>query len=209
MMSGKGDELRARVRKLGPKRVASASGLPFQTLSSWLNAPDAEMRSGNMERLLDGVRALELPEPDFVSLLGADYLPVPIYSVRASAGAGAFVEDGEPSGHELHAVSWLRSVASGPLNMLSVIEVDGDSMEDTLRPGDHILVDRSVNGIVKDGIYVLLYEGNLLVKRCQRDLSDGSVIIRSDNPRYEPFRITKQDGLTVVGKVVWHARIIG
>ena len=54
------------------------------------------------------------------------------------------------------------------------------------------------------GIYVIELRGDMLVKRVQRKL-DGSLVVKSDNPAYEPETISaeKADEFRVVGRMVW------
>ncbi|WP_158586585.1 S24 family peptidase [Henriciella mobilis] len=138
-----------------------------------------------------------------------DFLTVPIYDLRASAGAGAFAEDGEPVGYQPYRVQQLRRLTRSDTESLAVITVGGDSMWETLHDGDQVLVDRSVNRIVRDGIYILAFEDELLVKRCQRDLETKEVIVKSDNPVYDTFRISSADKLNVLGRVIWIGRALG
>lgn len=199
-------QLRERVREIGPGKVAERSGISFSTLSTWLTNPDADMRAKNKTALITAVRSFDIEKPDTLKHAGQTFYPVPVFDVRAHAGAGALVEDGEPTSHEFFRESWLRRLARDSVSSLSIIDVSGDSMEDTLRSGDQILVDRSVRRIVKDGIYILLFEGQLLVKRCQRDISDGAIIVKSDNPKYDPIRLKKGAALDVIGMVLWVGR---
>ncbi len=134
---------------------------------------------------------------------------VPIFDIRASAGAGSIAEDGEPTGYQPYRVQEIGRLTRSEPSDLAVIQVAGDSMWDTLHDGDKVLVDRNVNRIVRDGIYILAFEDELLVKRCQRDLENGHVIVKSDNPAYDSFRITDGDRLQVMGRVVWIGRALG
>lgn len=68
------------------------------------------------------------------------------------------------------------------------VQVAGDSMEPTLADGDVIIVDTAHNTIDGSGIYVVELQGNLLVKRVQLRI-DGSLVLKSDNPAYEPEQI--------------------
>lgn len=136
-------------------------------------------------------------------------ISVPIYDIRASAGAGSIAEDGEPTGHQPYRVQEIGRLTRSDPKHLAVIQVAGDSMWDTLHDGDKVLVDRNVTRIVRDGIYIIAYEGELLVKRCQRDLENGHVIVKSDNKAYDSFRIKDGDQLNVVGRVIWIGRALG
>ena len=88
-----------------------------------------------------------------------------------------------------------------------MIEVQGDSMQPTMMDGDMLLVNSQVNQI-RDGIYVLRFDGLLMVKRLQRQ-PGGHVMVTSDNPAYTPFTVDLNDESTefsVLGKVVWVGR---
>tara|TARA_Y100001947_G_scaffold155109_1_gene160570 strand:+ start:622 stop:1305 length:684 start_codon:yes stop_codon:yes gene_type:complete len=135
---------------------------------------------------------------------------IPLYDLRASAGPGALVdEESEPMGYQPYREQELSRLTRANPDMLAVITVGGDSMWETLHDGDKVLVDRSVNRVVRDGIYILSFEDELLVKRCQRDLETGEVIVRSDNPAYREFRVSAVDKLSVIGRVVWIGRSLG
>lgn len=135
-----------------------------------------------------------------------EVLQVGIYDIRASAGAGALVEDAAPSAWQPYRASEL---ARWNIDDLAVIQVGGDSMWETLHDGDKVLVNRGERRIVKPGIYIIAYEGELLVKRCQRNLNDGSVLVSSDNAAYASFKVDQPDTLNVIGRVVWIGRALG
>ena len=128
---------------------------------------------------------------------------MPIYDIRASAGAGALIEDGDPTGFQPYREA---EISKYNISDLAVIQVGGDSMWETLHDGDKVLVNRSEKRIVKPGIYVMAYEGQLIVKRCQRNPETGAVIIASDNPDYDTFTVSDADILNVIGRVVWIGR---
>ena len=153
--------------------------------------------------------ALSFRAPSSLTIANQSYMPIPVYDIRASAGAGALVEDGQPTAHQVFRDNFIRRLSNAPIEKLAVIQVSGDSMWETLHDGDTVLVDRSVDKIVKDGIYILAFDGELLVKRCQRDLSDGSVIVMSDNPKYQSFKVSEADRLRVLGRAIWIGRALG
>ena len=61
-------------------------------------------------------------------------------------------------------------------------------MEPTLGDGDVIIVDTARTAIDASGIYVVELAGDMLVKRVQRRM-DGSLVLKSDNPAYDPEHI--------------------
>ncbi|MDQ8757506.1 S24 family peptidase [Sphingosinicella sp. LHD-64] len=137
-------------------------------------------------------------------------VPVPRLDVGAAAGAGAFGGDERARGHIAFDGSWLRRVARGAPEQLSIIRVAGDSMAPTLSDGDDILVDRGDAGErLRDGIYVLRIDDVLVVKRLALNPAARTVSIRSDNPAYPGWPDCPLDAIDVVGRVVWTGRRIG
>ena len=78
-------------------------------------------------------------------------------------------------------------------------------MAPTFADGDVLLVDRGVHDIRLDADYVLALNNELYVKRIQRRITDGAVIIKSDNPLYDPVVVENGERaqLRVLGRVVW------
>ena len=137
----------------------------------------------------------------------ADFVFVPQYDVRASAGHGSIVHSEQIVDHLAFKKAWISSSLGCNEKDLALITVKGDSMEPTLSSNDLILIDLRKNKITENAVYVLQYDGSLLVKRIQRRM-DGSVIIKSDNPEYENEQLNRDqaDQLKVLGLVVWYGR---
>lgn len=131
------------------------------------------------------------------------YVQVPRYEIAASAGGGAMVYSEQIVDHLAFKADWLKVSLGLSPSHVAVISVIGDSMEPYLDDGDLILVDLSVTHIENNAIYVLQFGDSLLVKRVQVKL-DGEVIVKSDNPRYEPetFHGDAAERLRVVGRMV-------
>jgi phage repressor protein C with HTH and peptisase S24 domain len=187
--------------------------------------------SKNVPRKLDGdirsslAKILEIPEtlltadtlaasasPEWSSIetiRGREYAVLPSYNITASAGHGAFADEGEPDDFQIMPSNWLRLVTRARLKDLCVIQVAGDSMWETLHNGDNVLVDRSRKSVARPGIYVLEADGELIVKRVQKDLQTGYIDVISDNPKYPRMTITEEGRLRVVGRVVWIGRALG
>lgn len=143
------------------------------------------------------------------TIRGQEYAVLPSYPITASAGDGAFASDGEPDSFQVLPNQWLKSVTRARLNDLCVIQVSGDSMWDTLHNGDNVLVDRSRKTVGRPGIYVLEVDGELIVKRVQKDLETGHIKVISDNPKYPEMTVKEEQRLRVVGRVVWIGRALG
>lgn len=137
--------------------------------------------------------------------LAGGMVPVPLLDVRPSAGPGALVEHANGVGSEIIAFreDWLRRMGVSPRHARLMV-CSGDSMHDTISDGDLMVVDVGVREIVDNGIYVLVYAGLVIVKRIQI-FRDRSVVLKSDNPRYEPETVPAHDlpELIVEGRVRW------
>ena len=80
-------------------------------------------------------------------------------------------------------------------------------MEPLLRPGEMILMDQGAANVPVDGIYVIRFDGHLMVKRIQRE-GGNALTLSSANPAYKAITLEPSDGrdLAVIGRVVWHGR---
>jgi phage repressor protein C with HTH and peptisase S24 domain len=129
---------------------------------------------------------------------------VPRLDLGASAGPGALA-DGERVRDQLgFAADWLRARGARRLEMLSVLQVSGESMMPTLADGDEILVDRGdAADRLRDGIYVLRVDDTLVVKRVAVDPT-GGFDIRSDNPA--AGSAIDAASARIMGRVIWFGR---
>ena len=134
-----------------------------------------------------------------------EFVFVPYYDVGASAGHGSIGEHGAPEASLAFAARWVRGIASGGADALSVIRVEGDSMYPSLSHGDHILIDTN-DRRARDGIYVLRTDDALHVKRVAVSPSTGMLTISSDNPAYPSWRDCAPDSVNVIGRVIWVGR---
>lgn len=106
---------------------------------------------------------------------------IDLLNVRAGAGEGIYNYVIET----VDTISLDKSFFRTPINTNKVkgIQVDGDSMEPTLRDGDYVLIDENTTfGI--NGIYAIQFGGQILIKRLQFKM-DGTVLIISDNSKYQ------------------------
>jgi len=133
---------------------------------------------------------------------------VPFYDVEASAGWGSLVDQELKIGEMAFRKDWLRARGLKPSHC-ALIKARGDSMEPTIYDGDVLLVDTQANTIKDDAIYIVHADHHLIIKRVQQAL-DGSLIIISDNSRYENQTIGAEmvEKVKVAGRVRWHGHEI-
>ena len=148
---------------------------------------------------------LGAPEPES----GLEAIAVPRLDIGASAGPGSLPGQEAPRGHVAFEASWLRQLVPGSPAQLSMIRVEGDSMEPTIADGDEIFVDRGDAGDrLRDGIYVLRLDDALIVKRIALNPASRRLSISSDNPAYPGWPDCEQASVDIVGRVVWAGRKI-
>jgi len=153
---------------------------------NWLLLGEGSMKRGDVQ---------ESPPEGYVS--------VPRYEIQASAGAGTMVHSEQIVDVMSFKSDWLKVSLGLTPSCAAVISVYGDSMEPYLTDGDLILIDTGVNRVSNNAVYVIQYGDSLLVKRIQLK-GDDTVIVKSDNPHYEPetFRGEAAERLRVVGRMV-------
>lgn len=136
---------------------------------------------------------------------------IPQYDIRAAMGHGQVPSEySEVIRNVVIREELLREkgVTYTSAQALGVITGWGQSMEGTINDKDPVIVDRGVNDYEGEGVYVLTWHGDLLIKRLQRKDKDHVWLI-SDNRNYEK-QSARVDDVTIHAKVllVWNARKI-
>ena len=130
---------------------------------------------------------------------------VAVYDIEASAGDGAVVTMDDPLFNIGFSQEMLSDITSAQNDELAVIRVRGDSMLPTLMDGDMMLVDTTKRNLNYDGMFILRYGDVLRVKRIDVNPATRRLLVKSDNPAYDPFEVDRDD-LDVIGRVVWVGR---
>jgi Peptidase S24-like len=155
------------------------------------------------EGVLGGPRTPVIARAD--SRRGADFVRIPRLAIGASAGPGTLDEDDRAASDFILDARSVRGL--GNAGLLSMIKVSGDSMDPTLGDGDDILVDRSdAADRVRDGIYVLRFDGALNVKRIALNPEGRRFTVRSDNAAYPSWPDCDPTRIDIIGRVVWVGR---
>ncbi|WP_417843004.1 XRE family transcriptional regulator [Thalassospira sp.] len=145
---------------------------------------------------------------------------IPEIDIRAGMGGGAepltvFKPDGNGGNTITDAIKaeWLI-----PKNYLitelrvtprdaRVIEVQGDSMEPTLRSGDRVIVNTADKQPSPPGVFALWDGFGVVVKRIELipNSKPATVRIVSDNTHHSIYERTI-DEVSIIGRIVWYAR---
>jgi len=181
------------VRKGSPRRLEERDrhqlAAFFGVSESELGAPEFRSEAGAVARAgVQGPRRTAAP-----------WIDVPRLPLGASAGPGTFPAEEGPVGQLRFSRRWLMQQGFEPA-VLTVIAVEGDSMEPTLHDGDEILVDRTPRPL-RAGIHVARIDGVLLVKRLE-PAAAGHVRVISDNTAYGRSECPLSE-VEVIGRVVW------
>lgn len=166
-----------------PKDKLALFSQKYQVSLTWLEEGKGE--APDFAKLEENPTAYEDEKP---------MLRLEVLDVYASAGNGSFLT-GDLTSYT-HAVEFenayfaqvfQRASAKG----LSIINVDGDSMEPTIGNGDLLFVDTTKSAYQGDGVYVFSYGENLYVKRLQ--FAGDVLLVISDNPLYKEWKITSEN----------------
>lgn len=197
--------LQARIDEGESKRgLASKLGINTNGLDLYLEGK-TEPRRAALERFANffhvsvdyilGDEKENLPYDNFIL--------IPRYGVRASAGPGAWNEGEEVIDYLSFKRDWIESVMGLNREDLALVTVCGDSMSPTLTDGDIVLVDMKNQGKFKsDSIYLINGGDELRIKRIQKKV-DGTLVIKSDNRHYDPEVVGNLETIRIVGRVVW------
>lgn len=163
----------------------------LQTTVAWLTGETSD--SGGDSPVRAG------PAPSVVT--------IPEYDVRLSAGGGTLIEAENQTGIWQFSRSYLVDELRLAPSNLAIVEVEGDSMEPTLRSGDRVLIDHSDRNPAKPGVYAIWDSNATVVKRLERvPASDPpKVVLISDNKNHNQYTVLAEL-VNVIGRVVWFGR---
>ena len=128
---------------------------------------------------------------------------IDIISATACCGSGNEILAEDITGHWIIPQADFHTLPfSAAPNNIKMLRVSGDSMEPTLKDGDWILADISRKSPDSDGIYLLQLSTGLAVKRLQGSITPDTIIIKSDNPVYNPENANLKD-VIILGRVIY------
>ena len=140
---------------------------------------------------------------DIQTLEDKAFVMLPLMSVQASAGTGLVAQTETVDAFVAFQAAYLRSLGINP-RFAHILPVSGDSMQPTLADQDKVIIDTSIDQVVDDALYAVVYGGAVMVKRVQLQY-DGSVFLQSDNKaagyRDQVIPVADLHELHVVGRV--------
>lgn len=133
--------------------------------------------------------------------LGEGYAHIPLVDINVGAGSQGFAENPRTRMDLAFISGWLTSQGLEPQD-LKLIEVLGDFMEPRIHEGDMVLIDTAQRTPRSGGVYAVMSDGWLKIKRLHVSLT-GEIELVSDNPKYAPERPDSQ--LVIIGRCIWLA----
>ena len=102
---------------------------------------------------------------------------------------------------------YVRAELHVDVDIARIIEVQGDSMEPTLRAGDRVMVDMGSKVPSPPGVFALWDGFGVVVKRLEHiPNSDPPLLkVKSDNKLHNEYERTAEE-VNIIGRVVWYAR---
>lgn len=187
---------------LAKKLEASPSAI-----SQWVSG----VRNPSFDMLEQLAAAFDISLVEFLACRD-DSMPeiefVPLIKARPRAGNGGLETDGESEGHYSFHSSFLRR-KGGSKESMCLFRIAGDSMQPTLSSGDMVMINQSERHVRSGEIYLLRIGEELMLKRLE-NRPGGLLLIKSDNPDYEPFEVrpaeAHEDEFAVYGRMVWSCR---
>lgn len=94
----------------------------------------------------------------------------------------------------------------GDAATLQAVEIEEDAMLPTMGRGDMCVIDRTVNSVTRDGIYVIDVDGMTLIQRITYNPIKRTMFISSDNPLHAPLGEAAPSEVKIAGRVVWSSK---
>ena len=135
-----------------------------------------------------------------------EFIEVPFYQTKVSAGHGSYGQDAESNEDFkplLFRKDWLEKRNLNAANLVGA-HVSGDSMKNIIPEGSDILIDTTAKKIENGKIYVFNAGGELLVKKLVIGFDNYTAVSLNDDGIYEDIVINKAElqTLNLVGRAV-------
>ncbi|RTK95952.1 MAG: LexA family transcriptional regulator [Neisseriaceae bacterium] len=122
---------------------------------------------------------------------------IPEYDVKLAANSLNGAEVIDPNNIIKHWAidnSYLDDFRVKP-EILAVVQVNGDSMEHTLRSGERVIIDKSKKEAIDNKVFAITSQNKCWVKRVR--ITPKGTIWQSDNPDYHEYDADLNNGATV------------
>ncbi len=186
----RGERLREAAGAVGIMQAAKRANVPYTTLRDYMAGGDMRLSIVAALARVCGVTV------DWIANGGER-------GAQAAAEAPATAAPIQRPPVDLGWLSHRLGLAAGEL--VSFVAL-GDAMEPIIRDGDVLVAHRSERVVLVPAVYAVDVGGSLVARRLEQR-ADATIVVRSDNARYEVevLQPGQESAFRVVGPVVWHA----
>lgn len=167
----------------------SNNSLPNESYGEFNSSSKSQLSTAEQQALYLEER---LDDPNVAS--------IPMYDVECAAGSGRDFTEEKVLGY-FHMDRAVLSELKLPADSGAWVRARGDSMVGTIDDGDYVFVDFTQRDPSREGVYLILMDGERRIKRMQRVAGGGWLLI-SDNPRYDKELIApeKKQFVEILGR---------
>jgi hypothetical protein len=189
--AGKGDKAR---------EFCAAAGIIPSQFSRWISKKNKDQQGISEDRAREIEAALDLPDK-YLEQPHAPSSSWVIHQMQIPDDINIDLSDAITSW--TIPKEWLKNYLPSKTDAadLALLTCYDNSMSDVAGAGDPALIDTSVNAINSDGAYVFTIEDDLYIRRLQKIPGSGIQVL-SDNSSYQPWMITSDIKIAVLGKVL-------
>jgi phage repressor protein C with HTH and peptisase S24 domain len=188
------------------KKLAAACEVPFQWL---VDGTGAASRAGGQEEAVSampepGIDHLFIVEKTHRKNSAADAVRIRKVALRPSAKLAKFAAcPDEHTGNEVYlGKEWLQR-RSYDEQMLIALAMPEESMEPGLYAGDILIVNLADKQLGDGTVFVLAYEGTVLIRRLMRDAGSWWLCSDCSEQRLFPRKQYLTDQCSIIGRVVY------
>ncbi|MCH2546475.1 MAG: S24 family peptidase [Alphaproteobacteria bacterium] len=128
---------------------------------------------------------------------------IPCYDLSVKLAADDWRNEQYQTHHMTFSRQMLRSITPVLPDNLAMLVVANDAMSPLLQQGDNVLLDCTCTTATQDGIYAILHDSYMLIKRLTIDPVRKLVTLSPDNPAYPNTREYSIIDLPLAGRVIW------
>lgn len=189
-------------------------GVSSGTVTAWFKGPNQTISGINLmnackilgvnpEWLATGMGEMQTDIHDFYKEHIVKFESIESsYSYKESSIEIHNIDTNEPIKSINFDLDWIQSrLPDHSLEDLNIVFITNDSMFPTLKSGDLLIVDSSMNIFRNDGIYLIESSAGIFIKRIYKNM-DGSLLVKSDNIAYglETIFEKQSSDFKIIGK---------
>ena len=173
-----------------PKRL---NEIDRKRVCQLLNIDEQELM--DEELMENGVQDSPILSLSDIEITPADFISIDIYEPKPNQALSQNIIGRLAINHK-EFYGWCHG---NPYN-LKIIRYNSDSMEPTILSDSLVMYDSSVLEYTGEGLYIVRYDNQLMIKRMQR-MAGENYLLKSENPRYQDIRCSKEE-LEILGRAI-------